>query len=256
MTAVILVGTAGWSLPARHRPDFPEEGSHLQRYAARFNAAEINSSFYRPHRRTTYERWAASVPDAFRFSVKLPRSITHERRLTDVDTPLAAFAEQIDGLGEKLGAVLIQLPPSLAFDRVVAAAFFATLGSTVRAPLMCEPRHASWFSAVADDLLRDHGVARVAADPRPAGGVDGPGGSTAACYMRLHGSPIIYRSSYDDDRLGSYAAAVVRASHVGPAWCIFDNTAAMAAIGDALRFQRIIASTQRKIPERHHLPNV
>jgi hypothetical protein len=67
MTGRALVGTAGWSLPSRHAADFPTTGSHLERYATRFDVVEINSSFYRPHRLVTYDRWAASVPDDFRF---------------------------------------------------------------------------------------------------------------------------------------------------------------------------------------------
>ena len=68
------IGTAGWSIPAHYAPDFAGAGTHLARYAAQMTAVEINSSFYRPHQRKTYERWAASVPEVFRFSVKLPRS--------------------------------------------------------------------------------------------------------------------------------------------------------------------------------------
>ena len=84
----IWVGTAAWNLPQAHRDAFPARGSQLERYAGRFPAVEINSSFYRPHRPATYERWAASVPDEFRFAVKMPREITHKRRLADVAEPL------------------------------------------------------------------------------------------------------------------------------------------------------------------------
>jgi uncharacterized protein YecE (DUF72 family) len=73
----VRIGTAAWSIPKKHAAPFPTAGSHLERYAAVFNAAEINSSFYRPHRAATYERWAASVPDDFRFAVKVPKAITH-----------------------------------------------------------------------------------------------------------------------------------------------------------------------------------
>src|ERR1700735_1262435 len=87
----IRIGTAGWSIPKYCAGEFPVGGSGLERYAARFNCTEINSSFYRPHRRTTYERWAHSVPAGFRFAVKLPKAITHERRLNDIDGPLDRF---------------------------------------------------------------------------------------------------------------------------------------------------------------------
>ena len=88
----VYVGTAGWSLPREAQPHFPAEGTHLTRYAARLPAAEINSSFYRPHRPATYAKWAASVPPGFRFAVKVPRVITHERRLADAGTLAAHFA--------------------------------------------------------------------------------------------------------------------------------------------------------------------
>jgi len=81
LTATLFVGCAGWSLPREQWPAFAAEGTHLQRYASRFNAVEINSSFYRPHLPKTYARWAQSVPPGFRFSVKVPQRITHELRL-------------------------------------------------------------------------------------------------------------------------------------------------------------------------------
>src|SRR6187455_1643415 len=105
----IYVGVAGWPIPKPHAGLFPETGSHLQRYAARFNAVEINSSFYRPHRPATYARWAASVPPDFRFAVKVPREITHRRRLVEVDDLLERFPGEATHLGEKLGPLLVQL---------------------------------------------------------------------------------------------------------------------------------------------------
>ena len=110
------MGTAGWSIPRAVADRFPASGSGIERYSAVLSAAEINTSFYRPHRRSTYERWAASVSGSFRFAVKLPKAITHTQRLVDCDVLLAAFADEIAGLGDRRGPVLIQLPPNLAFD--------------------------------------------------------------------------------------------------------------------------------------------
>jgi hypothetical protein len=112
----ITVGTAAWAIPKQYDDAFPSEGSHLVRYASRFDGVEINSSFYRLHRLSTYQRWAGDVPDHFRFAVKMPKTITHEARLRDIDEPLQRFLGEIAGLGSKLGPVLIQLPPSLKFD--------------------------------------------------------------------------------------------------------------------------------------------
>ena len=92
---VVRVGRAGWSLPGAVIADFPADGSHLQRYAGRLSCVEINSSFYRPYRAATYERWAQSVPDDFRFSVKLPRAITHDGQLRNAGAQLDDFLAQV-----------------------------------------------------------------------------------------------------------------------------------------------------------------
>src|SRR5690349_2461308 len=112
----IKIGTAGWSIPRVTAAELPSAGSGLQRYAARFNCTEINSSFYRPHQPKTYARWATTTPAGFRFALKLPKAITHEARLVEVGDRLAAFREEASGLGDKLGPLLVQLPPSLAFE--------------------------------------------------------------------------------------------------------------------------------------------
>ncbi|MGK5062198.1 DUF72 domain-containing protein [Janthinobacterium sp. LB3P112] len=103
------IGTAGWRLSSAAASHFPLDGSHLQRYASVLPCVEINRSFYRPHQPTTYARWAASVPEHFRFSVKLPRCITHERRLRDCAAELERFAGAVMQWENKLGWVLVQL---------------------------------------------------------------------------------------------------------------------------------------------------
>ena len=140
-----VVGTAGWSIPAAYKTSFPAAGSQLERYAARLSIVEINSSFNRPHRRETYERWARSVPDHFRFSAKLSKAMTHERRLERCDDLLDIFLDLIKGLGAKLSVLLVQLPPSLRFERETAENFFASLRAKTDRRLVCEPRHPSWF---------------------------------------------------------------------------------------------------------------
>ncbi len=231
----INIGCAGWSLPRREWPRFPEAGTHLQRYAARFNAVEIDSSFYRPHLRKTYQRWAASVPEHFRFAVKLPKTITHIKRLHDAHEALTAFLDQVAGLGDKLGCLLAQLPPSFAFDPMVAGAFFAECRDRHDGGIACEPRHPSWFTVGADALLKQHRVARVAADPARVPQAATPGGWTGLVYYRWHGSPRMYYSAYDDAQLDALAKNVRTYSLVdAQEWCIFDNTALGAATRDAL----------------------
>jgi uncharacterized protein YecE (DUF72 family) len=202
------------------------------------NAAEINSSFYRPHRRATYERWAANVPDDFAFAVKMPKAITHTARLVAVAEPLDRFLEETDGLGTKRGPILIQLPPSLVFNSSVAADFFALLRDRTPDDLTCEPRHQSWFTPDAEVLLIRYRVARVAADPPRAAGAGEPGGWAGLRYTRLHGSPEIYRSSYDAAAIELCAASAQTSA--GDSWTIFDNTMTGAATLNALAMQAAI----------------
>ncbi|MES3002123.1 MAG: DUF72 domain-containing protein [Pseudomonadota bacterium] len=241
-----LIGCAGWSLPASLREEFRAEGSHLERYAQRLNACEINSSFYRPHGFDTYRRWGESVPAGFRFSVKVPQAITHDSRLAGCDSALADFIAQARGLGDKLSCLLVQLPPSLALQPPAAEDFFEALRSHWEGGVACEPRHASWFTARADALLRLHRVARVLADPvrHDAGAM--PGGHRGLVYLRLHGSPRVYYSSYPPDVIAALAARIQMAERGGAeVWCMFDNTASGAAAGDALALQRALQQDLR-----------
>ncbi|KQT12495.1 DUF72 domain-containing protein [Ramlibacter sp. Leaf400] len=240
----VRIGCAGWQLPQAVLDAFPAGDSHLQRYAGVFNASEINSSFHRPHRPATYERWAASVPEGFAFSAKLPKAITHERRLVDCDAPLRGFFEQCAGLGGGMGCVLVQLPPSLAFDAQVAGRFFDALARCYRGAVALEPRHASWFSGDVDSWLAGRRVARVLADPVRHEAGRAPGGWPQLVYLRLHGSPRTYYSSYPDDVLRPLADRIALETQAGrEVWCIFDNTAGQAAAGDALRLRDWLAQT-------------
>lgn len=235
----VLIGTAGWSVVKRFGASFADEGTHLQRYAATLNAAEINSSFYRHHRPQTYEKWAASVPEDFRFAVKLPKALTHAGGLKPREPALARAIDEASGLGERLGAFLIQLPPKLEFEPRAAERLFAALRRRTATDLVCEPRHPSWASRGARQLLRSHRVARVAADPAPWPGADQPAGSKEVAYFRWHGSPRMYWSNYGRIRLERLFQRVTAAAQPGRCvWCIFDNTAAGHALGNAIWLNR------------------
>jgi len=237
------VGCAGWSILSRHGAHFDAGASHLARYATRFDVVEINSSFYRPHAAETYARWAASVPARFRFSVKMPKTITHEARLHGVGPLLSPFTDSIAGLGRKLGGILVQLPPSLAFDPRVANTFFAMLRRRVDIPVACEPRHASWFDPRADTTWQRYDISRVAADPSIMAEAARPGGAGRWGYWRWHGSPRMYYDAYGEERLITLADALRGiASRGRPAWCIFDNTAGGHALADAVRLQQLLAA--------------
>jgi uncharacterized protein YecE (DUF72 family) len=235
MPSRIYVGTAGWSIPRQDKARFPAGESLLARYAKALPAVEINSTFYRPHRASTFERWAASVPRSFRFSVKIPNTITHDQRLTGSAKLLKSFLADLAPLGSRLGCLLVQLPPSLAFDARVARAFFTVLRKQFDGGVALEPRHASWFGTVGDRLLKSFEVARVAADPPRAEGDGEPGGWPGLVYFRLHGSPRIYYSSYEDDYLDALAGKLKSLKRARiPTWCIFDNTTLGCATSNAL----------------------
>lgn len=243
----VRVGVAGWSVPAtRRRPEYAEN-SLLEQYARMFHAVEINSSFYRPHRLATYQRWSAAVPADFRFTVKVPRLITHEKRLVGCEEAILAFMSCVRGLGEKLGALLVQLPPGAVFNESAAREFFQLLIVQTSAAVVCEPRNPSWFAPQADRLFDVLRVTRVIADPVPQGchpRADGNGrfaGDSRLAYVRLHGSPRMYYSEYSPAYLQELRSTLAARSVSRQVWCIFDNTAAGAAWDNALSLQELLS---------------
>lgn len=215
--------------------------SQLERYADLFDTVEINSPFYRPHRPATYARWVQSLSDDFRFSAKLPRTISHQRRLKDCAAELETFLAAVTQLGEKLGILLLQLPPTLVFDAAVAGRFFVHLRERHVGAVACEPRHVSWFTPEVERLLRVFSIARVGADPARVLRAAIPGGDHRIEYLRLHGSPRMYCDAYGDAALERVARRLSRGTTVTrERWCIFDNTARGSAQVDAARLQRLL----------------
>lgn len=231
---VLRVGTAGWRIAKPHREAFPSDGSSLERYTARLNCVEINSSFHRTHRTSTYERWAQSVPADFLFSLKIPKEITHKRRLVDCLELLEAFLEQTAALGDHLGPYVVQLAPSHAFNDDVEA-FFQQFRARYSGRIVCEPRHASWADNEAAEGLRRFCITRAGADPAPFAGAERSEPFGGFSYYRWHGSPRVYYSQYDQTQLHQFAEQVA-GDEASQAWCIFDNTAMDGATGNALQF--------------------
>jgi len=231
----VLIGSAGWSIPAADRAFFTVQGSLLERYASVFSAVEINSSFYRPHRPTTYARWAAATPMAFRFSAKMPKQISHVLRLEGCEAELDRFLFECSHLGKKLGCLLLQLPPTLAYERGMAR-FFRILRARYDGDVALEPRHQSWLAPQVIDVLDEALIHFVHADPPRVDLRDVPG--RPWFYLRLHGSPRTYYSTYSHEELVRYARALAQTET--NCWCVFDNTAAGAALGNALALRELI----------------
>jgi uncharacterized protein YecE (DUF72 family) len=222
-----IIATAANAIPKAVADRFPQNGSALHRYAAVFGGVEINSTFYRRHRASTFERWAASVPDGFRFAVKLPQEMTHHLQLKNIDAIFRSFLGDVLPLGRKLGPLLCQLPPRLAFEEAAAADAFAAMRASHAGPIVLEVRHDSWASVAALALLQRFSIDRVFADPALVWRIgDFP---EPPRYIRLHGKPKIYYSSYTDEEISAFRRLLAADS-----WCVFDNTASGAAAENAL----------------------
>lgn len=235
-----FIGCAGWGLSSANKSFFPLAGNHLERYSAVLPCVEINTSFYRLHRPETYARWRDSVPDAFQFSVKLLRTITHYKRLQGCEADLQQFLESVGPLHSKWGCLLVQLPPSLSYVDTHARQFFTLLRELVDVDIVCEPRHPTWFQEDVLAWLAGLDIAYVEADP-VVKGCEVPvearpvGARLKTRYIRLHGSPHIYHSSYSENFLARIAEQLDADRASGRrGWCIFDNTASGAAIENAL----------------------
>ena len=249
MPSTLLIGTAGWSVPREAQARFPGEGTHLERYARVFRCVEINSTFHRPHRASTFARWVASVPAGFRFALKVPKTITHEAKLAGTRAMVEAFLADIEPLGTAADCLLVQLPPKLEFTARRARAFFSFLRDRFPRSIALEPRHASWFTHAGERMLRDLRIARVAADPPRAPGGGEPGGWEGLVYYRLHGSPRVYYSSYDAGFLDGLAIRVAKLGAAAtPTWCIFDNTTLGAGTSNALSLLQRLDGTDLRLP--------
>lgn len=234
MSSLLRIGTAGWTVPAAVRAHFPQEGTHLERYARVFSCAEINSSFHKEHSTKTYEKWASAVPEGFRFSVKLPKEVSHKQKLAST-SELPKFFDQVAGLQEKLGVLLVQLPPKLSFDDKLVTTFFSGLRRYYAGRIACEPRHISWRGKHVAEVLKPFAITFVEADPAPVFKIFKFNKKAGLRYLRLHGSPRMYYSSYAPEFLQAVTVSL-RSAEV-ESWCIFDNTAAGAAAQDALSLQ-------------------
>ncbi len=232
---MVRIGTAGWAIPKALADRFPKEGSALQRYSKVLDITEINQTFYRLPKPSTFQKWADSTPEDFRFSLKLHRFFTHFHKLISTQG-LEEFCETVGHLGKKWYALLIQLPPSLTYEPQIVEHFLQKLKELYSGYIAIEPRHESWREA--EELLAKMKIARVAADPARYEEDALPGGYTDFAYWRLHGSPKIYYSEYDEKFLQDLAKKIKE----GPdkQVVIFDNTASGAALKNALQFKELL----------------
>lgn len=238
MTAAqIRIGISGWRYAPWRGGFYPKglaQARELEFASRQFPAIELNGSFYALQRPSSYQRWAADTPDGFVFTVKAPRYITHILRLRDARAAVANFmASGLLALGPKLGPILWQLPPSLAWDAQLLDVFLSHLPHDTEAALQLareredrmhgrewlgpvapmrlrhalEVRHASFCQPDTVALLRRHRVALVVAD---TGGRWPEVGDVTAdfMYLRLHGAQQLYASGYSDAQLAGWGERI------------------------------------------------
>ncbi len=237
-----FIGTAGWNIPTHLKDRFLRLGTHLEKYSEKLNCVEINSSFYRNHSAATYSKWRSLAPEGFLFSVKLLKYFTHERRLAENGQVLKSCLNNIFALEDKLGALLVQLPPSLVYEEKVTTAFFKKLSQYCKVPVVLEPRHASWASNEIWNLLEPMNVHKVMADPEPCKMTRAQQAAlkNRIRYYRLHGRPKMYKSSYEASDLERLSHVVLKqAPTTFQTWVIFDNSAHGHATQNALDLRRI-----------------
>lgn len=237
------VGTSGWQYPdwkGDFYPDDVPQRLFLEHYTTRFTATELNASFYRLPSEKMLAGWLERTPERFRFCLKLSRLITHNKRLRDCSEVLGNFLERVEPMSPRMGPVLAQLPPSLAFDPDAIGEFVAQWLEKTALTLAIEPRHPSWTSQSVSDWLVGQGVLPVVADsggrwPMAAMPEKGP------IYLRYHGPEELYASAYSPQKLGHEARRVRQWLAANrPVWAFFNNTDQGDAWRDAERLARLI----------------
>jgi len=227
---VLSIGTSGWQYRdwrGRFYPDGLPQRLWLEHYAAHFSVVEVNNAFYRLPERSTFERWRERTPDGFRFAVKMSRYLTHVKRLREPAEPVARFLDRAQGLGDKLGPVLLQLPPTMKADLAALDETLKQFPGRVRVAV--EPRHKTWFTDECRDLLRTHGAALCWADRlgRPVT----PLWVTADFgYLRMHEGRAHPRPRYGKSALRTWER---RLHGVPEGFAFFNNDPGGAAVTDA-----------------------
>ncbi|MHA2616449.1 MAG: DUF72 domain-containing protein [bacterium JZ-2024 1] len=215
----------------------------LEYYAKYFNSVEINATFYRFFKDSAFKSWGKKAPEGFTYTLKMPRLITHMKKLQEVESSVKRFLEQARMLGNHLGAILIQLPPNLKKDVRRLDEFLHFLPSDIL--FACEFRNISWFSDDVYEVLNRRGVGCVSFHhpymntPREATG--------KIVYLRFHGSAGLYYGRYAREELKDWAGWAKKAAKGKVATFIyFNNDVDGDAIFDALEMQSLFATTRKK----------
>ena len=240
-TMALLVGTSGFDYKDWRGPFYPRflrPGERLAFYAEHFRTVELNVTFYRMPAADAFRGWRDAVPDDFVFAVKASRYLTHIRRLIDPQGPVDYLMERASLLGDRLGPILVQLPPSMRIDLERLDATLRAFEG--RAPIAVEPRHSTWWHPDFCALLREHDAAFVLADRRrPITPLWAPSSWT---YLRMHEGRATPRPCYGDRALRSWVdrleALPEGAGDRG--YVFFNNDPRACAPANAATFERML----------------
>jgi len=232
----IYTGTSNVVLPMPNKGHFPleyQDKSRLCYYASLFNTVEINSTFYKLPMGKTVEKWAVEVPDAFKFTFKLWREITHNKGLEFNPAQVHQFVQIINRIGHKKGCLLIQFPKSLTalyFHQLASLLIVLNDAGAQNWKLSFEFRHKSWYRENVYALLDDYNAGIVVHD-MPASSPPLIENDADFVYLRFHGPAGDYRGSYSDDFLHEYAQYIKEWQVNGKSvYVYFNNT-----MGDAVK---------------------
>jgi uncharacterized protein YecE (DUF72 family) len=241
----VLIGTSGWQY-ADWKPllyqDVPQR-LWLERHAEAFATVEVNNAFYRLPQREVFQSWAARTPDDYVMSVKASRFLTHIKRLRDPEEPAGRLMERVSGLGGKLGAVLLQLPPTLRRDAELLDRCLACFPSGTRVAV--EPRHSSWWDPSTREVLEHRAAALVWADSY-GNAVTPLWRTTDWGYLRLHRGPDD-SWDYGPDGVRPWAQRIVETwADDEDVYAYTNNDPTGAALRDAEHLAEALQQLQRK----------
>ncbi|MBO3750738.1 DUF72 domain-containing protein [Streptosporangiaceae bacterium NEAU-GS5] len=237
----MLIGTSGWQYKDWRGRVYPAEVPQrqwLEWYGDHFPTVENNNAFYRLPTRDVFVRWRDSTPPGFVMAVKASRYLTHMKRLKDPEEPVRRLMRSADGLGAKLGPILLQLPPALPADAERLASCLRCFPDHVRVAV--EPRHPSWWTSEVRAVLERHGAALCWTDRRGRP-LTPLWHTTDWIYLRFHEGAAHPWPQYGDQALESWLQRIGEALNGEDrdgrqAYVYFNNDQGGAAIHDAVRF--------------------
>jgi uncharacterized protein YecE (DUF72 family) len=235
---IFHLGTSGWSYPGWRELFYPPglaSKDWLEYYAGQFRTVEINMTFYRFPKPETLKAWLERTPPDFVFTLKANRRITHLKKLKDVQAEVRYFTILADSLGDRLGCILFQLPPSLARDRALLEEFLSVLSPNYRNVI--EFRHESWYDDEILDLLRSRQIVFCVVSSLKVPRLVVATAETA--YVRFHGLTGEHRYEYSDQELEDWAAEIKRLK-AKDCYIYFNNDYKAYAVTNARRLAALL----------------